>query len=49
MLGMADAPSGPGNRSNPETGTMGTELIILGLTVALYAACAVFVRICDRI
>ncbi len=45
-------PDAFGSRSKsfkPETGTMGTELIIVGLTVVLYAACAFFVRICDRI
>jgi hypothetical protein len=29
--------------------TMGTEVVILTLTVALYLACAGFVRLCDRI
>jgi hypothetical protein len=28
---------------------MGTELLIVGVTVSLYALCALFVRVCDRI
>jgi hypothetical protein len=34
---------------NPEIGTMGTELLIVGVTLSFYALCALFVRICDRI
>jgi len=28
---------------------MGTELLIVAVTVSLYALCALFVRVCDRI
>jgi hypothetical protein len=28
---------------------MGTELVIVGVTVAFFGLCALFVRICDRI
>jgi len=37
------------SRSNRDLAPMATELLIAGLTVVLYAACALFVRICDRI
>jgi hypothetical protein len=29
--------------------TMGTEILIVGVTVSFYLVCALFVRICDRI
>jgi len=28
---------------------MGTELVIVGVTVAFFGLCALFVRLCDRI
>lgn len=28
---------------------MGTELLIVGVTVVLFGLCALFVRVCDRI
>jgi len=28
---------------------MGTELLIVGVSLSFYALCALFVRICDRI
>jgi len=28
---------------------MGTELLIVGVTLSFYALCVLFVRICDRI
>jgi hypothetical protein len=40
--------TGP-QQPEPEIGTMGTELIIVGVTVFFYALCALFVRVCDRI
>jgi hypothetical protein len=39
------APESP----KPEIGTMGTELLIVGVTFSFYALCVLFVRICDRI
>lgn len=41
--------SGACHKSEPEIGIMGTEVLILGVTFSLYALCALFVRICDRI
>ncbi|HEY4105034.1 MAG TPA: hypothetical protein VGM44_14145 [Polyangiaceae bacterium] len=32
-----------------DNSNMGTELIIVGITVAFYGLCALFVRVCDRI
>jgi hypothetical protein len=29
--------------------TMATELLIVGVTVAFFGLCALFVRVCDRI
>jgi hypothetical protein len=29
--------------------TMGTELLIVGVTVVFFGLCALFVRVCDRI
>jgi len=29
--------------------TMGTELLIIGVSVLLFGLCALFVRICDRV
>jgi hypothetical protein len=40
---------GPLSKSKPENGTMGTELLIVGISLSFYALCALFVRICDRI
>jgi hypothetical protein len=37
------------SNSTIEIGTMATELLLVGLTLALYAVCALFVRVCDRI
>jgi hypothetical protein len=34
---------------NQRLETMGTELLIVGVTVSFYALCALFVRVCDRI
>jgi hypothetical protein len=39
----------PQHRAQPEIGIMGTELVIVGVTVFFYALCTLFVRVCDRI
>jgi len=36
-------------RPNQKLELMGTELLIIGVTFSLYALCALFVRVCDRI
>ena len=47
--GMADASGGDSKVHNQRLETMGTELLIVGVSVFFYALCALFVRVCDRI
>jgi len=46
---MADASGGDSKVHNQRLETMGTELLIVGVSVFFYALCALFVRVCDRI